>query len=178
MSAYSEYVNDFSETQTNHMTPPAASYFHPQIEISNNPLYDEATDNTENTVIVLDDMGHSLENRSIGKHHDTINSHRTFGGGDTQYYQTGNLLETNDLIIGCEDILDLTTDEVEQIFDDNGLMNNNLFSNAGSSILLAAPKSLDKREAESPENTTAEMSNNTVVKRKGGRPKGARKSCK
>lgn len=181
------YVNEFIVSQPENIAPPAMNYFHHHpSSLIEQPLSDMQYDkmslsNNDNAVIILDDVAQPSDEANFGHDLQSCN-------------QSGsNLLESHDFItsaeiIDCDDILDLTTDEVEQIFDDNSsLMNNHIFNN--SSLLPIEPKSqlLDVLpkvtiDTEPIKLATTESSTTTTttgkVKRKGGRPKGARKSCK
>lgn len=236
---YANYeINDFVtslEEQPIIATPPTVNYFNIMPDSSANAELGCNDPITDNTVIILDDIGPSpldngpnierysddggamtASNRPIG---DKIESVYPNESGGLYSFQPGtSLLEPNDFLIvsseeiinNCEDILDLTTDEVDQIFDDN-LMNHNLFNNslshlfspkehemktgqmeeghevkAGDDCSIAKIEELSlKSFAECAKINVVEESDgpigiSTVIssKRKGGRPKGTRKSCK
>lgn len=231
VAAASNY-SDYEFLQPLNNASPTLNYYNPMTSnhINDQPIsnmrYDTSNDNT---VIILDDVARSSDERSIEKYPDTMESHRVANQSDNyssshEYTSQNatNFLEANDFIIvsseeiinNCEDILDLTTDEVEQIFDDNNLMSNNIFNQSMGDVLpsikikqhtamdvenhsyepiqwenkLPHQESMEKFEEESEklnlqENTVdvivdVEASNDVSVKRKGGRPKGARKPCK
>lgn len=210
VSNYSDYeINEFLQPQPVTTTSMTMNYFNSLP--SNQPL-----NNLHNSLILLDDVAKLPDERSAEKN-DISEPH--YIPSTFPYQPSGNLLEPNDFIIvsseeiinNCEDILDLTTDEVEQIFDDDNLMNNNLFNNSMSHILptitieehkpqyhqdefqqclnkFSQQETFEKCEEgvtksvlESDDTDAIEhieAPNEGCVKRKGGRPKGARKSCK
>lgn len=221
---YSDYeINDFVtslEEQPIIATPPAINYFNVMPDNATNSELHCVDPNADNTVIILDDGGPSPFDTS---NHPSItdkieNVYPNESGGPYSFQPGTNLLEPSDFLIvsseeiinNCEDILDLTTDEVEQIFDDN-LMNHNLFNNSLSNLFspkeheiktgqsedgheiktndecsIAKIEELssksfpeyEKMQAAEEIDVNNGISTSNSSKRKGGRPKGTRKSCK
>lgn len=215
---YSEYdINEFVSslgTESFVMAPPTMNYFNaiPENQINSELIYDT---NTDNTIIIVDDQPVDalsdnanftasvpnnrplIDDRIINTQANEPDGNYTVAPGTTD-------IETNDFIIvsseeiinNCEDILDLTTDEVEQIFDDSNLFNNN-FNNflypkmKDDKLSDCQDESIEYHQMISENETTAKMeemsmlisdknshSSKTPISKRKGRPKGTRKSCR
>lgn len=216
---YSEYdINEFVTSLGNEslvMSPPTINYFNaiPENQVDVDLIYDH---NPDNTIIIVDDVPQaadaltddgnfvttSMNNRQLID--DKVENAQSNEPEGSYALASGTAeIETSDFIIvsseeiinNCEDILDLTTDEVEQIFDDSNLFNNN-FNN------FLGPKMKDDKMSdcldEPVEYHTMELCNEFTTKmeetpilitdrdddpnltatlKRKGRPKGTRKSC-